>query len=101
MPIRTLHALAFCLLIPALHSFSAEKENEVIGVQADGRILVPTNQALKPAGKEITFPGRPVDLHFTDGGDTLIVKNSGDLIFIDVKELKIKAKLPLGGKQAQ
>jgi len=69
-----------------------------VGVQADGRIVVPTNQVLKPAGKQITFPGRPVDLAFADDGKTLVIKNSGDLIFLDVATAKIKQTLksPVG-----
>ena len=33
-----------------------------VGPQPDGSILVPTNQLLRPAGFQILFPGRPVDL---------------------------------------
>ncbi len=54
-----------------------------VGVQQDGRIVVPTNQILKPAGRQVTFPGRPVDLLFLDGGRTLLVKNMHDLVFLD------------------
>lgn len=45
-------------------------ETMTVGLQADGRIVVPTNQILKPAGQQITFPGRPVDLAWADE-DTL------------------------------
>jgi Dual specificity phosphatase, catalytic domain len=35
-------------------------QNDVkVGLQPDGRIIVPTNQVLKPAGTQVTFPGRP------------------------------------------
>jgi YVTN family beta-propeller protein len=69
-----------------------------VGVQADGRIVVPTNQILRPAGKQIEFAGRPVDLAFAAGGKTLVVKNQRDLVFIDVATLRIKQVLGLPKK---
>src|SRR5437660_41522 len=54
-----------------------------VGMQPDGRIVVPTNQLLKPAGKQITFPGRPVDLAFAEDGRVVVVKNRYNLVFID------------------
>src|ERR1700752_3500058 len=66
-----------------------------VGIQPDGRIVVPTNQILKPAGQQVAFPGRPVDLALTDGGRTLVVKNVGDLVFIDVPSGEIKQTLTL------
>jgi YVTN family beta-propeller protein len=70
-----------------------ERDQLKVGVQPDGRIVVPTNQILKPAGKQITFPGRPVDLALLDEGRTLVVKNRGDLIFLDVATAKIEQTL--------
>src|SRR5262249_57357447 len=69
------------------------------GVQPDGRIVVPTNQVLRPAGKQVTFPGRPVDLALAEGGKTLVVKNMWDLVFIDVETAKVKQTLDLHPKQ--
>jgi YVTN family beta-propeller protein len=66
-----------------------------VGRQPDGTIVVPTNQVLKPAGKQVTFPGRPVDLAFADGGKTLVVKNMKNLLFIDLATAKIKQTLDL------
>jgi len=86
------------VLIAATIGNAAESDTLIVGMQPDGRILVPTNQMLKPAGKQITFPGRPVDLKLSADGKTLVVKNMGDLIFIDVEKAKIVATLPLGGK---
>ena len=62
-----------------------------VGVQPDGRIVVPTNQVLKPAGKQITFPGRPVSLLLD--GKTLVVQNKNNLLFIDVAIGKIRRTL--------
>jgi YVTN family beta-propeller protein len=66
-----------------------------VGVQPDGRIVVPTNQILKPAGVQITFPGRPVDLALAEGGRIPVVKNMRDLVFIDVVAARVKQVLEL------
>ncbi len=66
-----------------------------VGVQPDGRIVVPTNQVLNPAGKQVLFPGRPVDLALADGGKTLVVKNLRDLVFVDAATGAIKQTLLL------
>jgi YVTN family beta-propeller protein len=69
-----------------------------VGVQPDGRIVVPTNQILKPAGTQVAFPGRPVDLALADGGKTLVVKNLHDLVFIDLEANRVIQTLPVPGK---
>jgi YVTN family beta-propeller protein len=66
-----------------------------VGVQPDGRIVVPTNQVLNPAGKQIAFPGRPVDLAFADDGKTVVVKNLRDLVFLDAATGEVKQSLLL------
>src|SRR4051794_19356780 len=66
-----------------------------VGVQPDGRVVVPTNQVLRPAGKQVTFPGRPVDLAWADDGRTLVVKNRTDLVFVDAAAGTIKQTLAL------
>src|SRR5437773_600548 len=88
---RHLVCVGFTLAITAaLHAQDQAK----IGLQADGRIIVPTNQVLKPAGTQITFPGRPVALLLIDDGKTLVVQNKNNLLFIDVKTNKIRQTLP-------
>src|SRR5262249_26046111 len=72
-----------------------EQDRLLVALQPDGRIVVPTNQILKPAGRQVTFPGRPVDLAFADDGRTLVVKNLRDLVFIDIATGKVKQTLPL------
>ena len=64
-------------------ALASDQEQFHVGVQPDGRIVVPTNQVLEPAGTQITFPGRPVDLALADDGKLLVVKNSKDLVLID------------------
>ena len=72
-----------------------ERDQLKVGVQPDGRIVVPTNQILQPAGKQVTFPGRPVDLLLIDDGKTLVAKNMRNLVFIDVATGTIKQTLAL------
>src|SRR5439155_3386892 len=64
-------------------ALASDQEQFHVGVQPDGRIVVPTNQVLEPAGTQITFPGRPVDLALAADGKLLVAKNSKDLVLID------------------
>ena len=69
------------------------QEQFKVGVQPDGRIVVPTNQILDPAGKQVLFPGRPVDVAPLDHG-TIVVKNMKDLLLVDIATGAIKQTLP-------
>src|SRR5262245_54322464 len=81
------------LILPML---AADDQDALrVGVQTDGSVIVPTNQRLTPAGKQITFSGRPVDLAFADDGKTLVVKNKNDLVFVDLATETIKQTLAL------
>jgi YVTN family beta-propeller protein len=90
-------SILFCLvLFVGVAGLCADEQDSLrVGVQSDGRILVPTNQVLKPAGKQITFPGRPVDLALTGDGRTLVVKSMRDLVFLDATTGAIKQTLAL------
>jgi YVTN family beta-propeller protein len=80
-------------------SLRADGQDQLtVGLQPDGRIIVPTNQVLRPAGKQVTFPGRPVDLALAENGRTLVIKNKNDLVFLDVATAAIKQTLtaPVG-----
>src|SRR5262245_27745862 len=81
------------LVCTALSADDRDRLN--VGVQPDGRIVVPTNQILNPAGKQIAFPGRPVDLAFAESGKTVVVKNLRDLVFLDATTGEIKQTLVL------
>src|SRR5205085_2769335 len=65
-----------------------------VGVQPDGRVVVPTNQILQPAGRQVVCPGRPVDLLPIDGGKALVVKYAHELVFVDVATATVKQTLP-------
>src|SRR5438309_9195199 len=66
-----------------------------VGPQPDGRVVVPTNQILQPAGRQVLFPGRPVDLLVVEDGRTLAVKNTVALTFIDVATGAVRQTLTL------
>jgi hypothetical protein len=90
LPVLPVGALA--ILPPGLHADGQERLK--VGRQPAGRVVVPSNQILRPAGQQVLFPGRPVDLALADGGKTLIVKNLKDLVVIDVTTGTIRQTLP-------
>jgi YVTN family beta-propeller protein len=87
--------LAASLVFPINSGSADERDKLKVGLQPDGRIVVPTNQILQPAGTQVTFPGRPVDLAVIDEGRTLVAKNMRDLVFIDPATGKITQTLAL------
>src|SRR6478752_7418178 len=88
------------LLLLTLPVAADERDRLKVGLQPDGRIVVPTNQILQPAGKQVTFPGRPVDLLLIEDGKTLVAKNMKDLVFIDPATGAIKQTLPMSASKA-
>src|SRR5438552_19213425 len=82
---HTIMSLILVLCVPFVLCWSSygQEDSIRVGVQPDGRIVVPTNQVLEPAGTQITFPGRPVDLALAADGKLLVGKNSKDLVLID------------------
>src|SRR4051812_18727560 len=88
-------AVALALLLALPLGAADERDRLQVGVQPGGRIVVPTNQILQPAGRPVTFPGRPVDLLLTDGGRTLVAKNMRDLLFLDPADGTLRQTLAL------
>jgi YVTN family beta-propeller protein len=72
-----------------------DSDRALVGLQADGSVVLPTNQVIRPAGKQITFPGRPVDCALTEDGRTLVVKNLRSLLFIDIASARIRQTLEI------
>jgi len=94
MPRLLLAASAGLLVLLTFPVRSADEQDTLkVGVQPDGRIVVPTNQVLKPAGQQVTFPGRPVDVALAEDGKVLVVKNLRSLVFIERATGKIKQTL--------
>jgi YVTN family beta-propeller protein len=90
---RTIPTLLLVSAAAALPVQADEYDRLKVGAQPDGRIVVPTNQVLKPAGTQVTFPGRPVDLALADRGRTLVVKNQHGLLFLDVATARVTQTL--------
>jgi len=95
-------AAACCVpIIGGLIAGACLRGDERIGLEApvgrrpDGSVVVPTNQILRPAGFQIEFPGRPVDLWPSPDGRTLVVKNLHDVTVIDLSERKVRQTIPL------
>src|SRR5690349_3932593 len=68
-----------------------------IGPQSDGRIIVPTNQILAPAGKQVMLPGRPTDVALSPDRKWLAVLNSRDVTLTDVETGKISSHVTIRG----
>ncbi len=64
-----------------------------VGPQPDGSVLVPTNQLLRPAGFQVYFPGRPVDLALIPGKKLLAIKNRKSLDIIRLQDRTILQSL--------
>ena len=63
LPLALLLLASVIVLVPSSPQTAADERDRLkVGLQPDGRIVVPTNQILQPAGTQVTFPGRPVDL---------------------------------------
>ena len=63
LPLALLLLASVIVLVPSSPRSAADERDRLkVGLQPDGRIVVPTNQILQPAGTQVTFPGRPVDL---------------------------------------
>jgi YVTN family beta-propeller protein len=94
--LNLLAVLAGCVpLSMPVPLWADERDQLKVGLQPDGRIVVPTNQILGPAGAQVAFPGRPVDLVVIEHGRTLAVKNFRDLVLIDLATGKVRQTLPL------
>ena len=60
-----------------------------IGALADGRIIVPTNQVLSPAGQQVIVGGRPTDVALAPNGLWLAVLNLNEIQLINVESGEI------------
>ena len=92
-------SVLFFMSLVLFFMLRSEAQNDVnnikVGPQPDGSILVPTNQLLRPAGFQVEFPGRPVDLALIYNKKLLVVKNRLSLDIIRIKDRTILQSLPL------
>src|SRR2546427_2300354 len=68
-----------------------------VGIQSDQSVVVPSNQILRPAGTQISFPGRPVDMALSRDGKTLAILNSGGVVLIDLPTQRVKQTVTAEG----
>ena len=87
----------FVLVISSLQNSEAQNDNKSIqvGPQPDGSFLVPSNQLLRPAGLQVVFPGRPVDLIQTPDKKLVLVKNRNSVDVIRIQDRTILQSLKL------
>jgi YVTN family beta-propeller protein len=98
MSLRTVSTVALLLAAAILlvpEGAADERDKLKVGLQPDGRIVVPTNQILQPAGVQVTFAGRPVDVLAIEDGKMLVAKNMKELTFIDPATGKVVQSLVL------
>lgn len=65
-----------------------------IGEGNEGRIVVPTNQVLSPAGKQVAFSGRPTDVALSPDGRWLGVLDRGHVAIISSESGEIVSRVP-------
>ncbi len=90
---RIISALLILSSVLIILEKAEAQSNIKVGPQPDGSILVPTNQLLRPAGFQVTFPGRPVDIALIPGKNLLAVKNRKSLDIIRIKDRTILQSL--------
>jgi YVTN family beta-propeller protein len=83
----------FALLFFQTSHAQVDIKNIKVGLQPDGSVLVPTNQLLRPAGFQVEFPGRPVDLALSRDKKLLLVKNKSSLDIIRIQDRTILQSL--------
>ncbi|MCC7434382.1 MAG: hypothetical protein IT363_06830 [Methanoregulaceae archaeon] len=88
-----------CALIVVLGSLviSACDKPRRVGDSGPEGIRVATGQDLRPAGKSITFPGRPVDIALSKDGRYLFAKDDDGLVVIHARTHEVLQELVLPG----
>ncbi len=66
---------------------------------ANGGMIVPTGQLIRPAGKTYVFFGRPTDITLGPGGTQVFVKLTEKLMIVDAETWEVLRELPYPGKE--
>jgi YVTN family beta-propeller protein len=81
MSLRNQHVWAGCLALAAIVGIAGAAsagETYHVGLQPDGSFVLPTDQIIRPAGRAITFDGRPTALAIRpDGRTAALLRTSG------------------------
>ncbi len=98
-------SVAVGFVLAALGVLSAAKEPNAVdlydrsrvGPLADGRVIVPTNQILSPAGRQVIVSGRPTDVALSPNKRWLAVLNINEVQIVNIESGKIVSHLGLKG----
>ena len=74
----------------------------LVGRQADGSVVVTTNQVLTPAGRQVEFRGRPLSVVLSPDGRTAAFLNGTyqAIILVDVATWTVKQEFTAAGGSA-
>jgi len=72
----------------------------VVGQLPDGQQSLPSKQIVRPAGQQVQFAGRPVDLVLSPDGATAYIKNINNLLVVNASTWTVLQTLPYPGKGA-
>src|SRR6476646_2257107 len=91
-----------CASLPAKEVGSVDADAKLydrskIGPLADGRVIVPTNQVLSPAGRQVVVGGRPTDVALSPDGRWLAVQNFREAQLLDLKSGDIVSRAGIKG----
>lgn len=88
----------FAIALPALTSASRPPEQQVGAINAVDGVLVSTLQTIRPAGRVVNFPGRPVDMALDSSRHRLYIKETGSLVVVNTETGSILQTLsyPIG-----
>ncbi len=93
------HVTSLFLCLVSLAGFAQQSQSLAepgplrVGQQPGDAYFVATGQRISPAGTQIEFFGRPVDLAMCPGANLLAVKNSHGVVFIDTSSNKVRQVL--------
>jgi YVTN family beta-propeller protein len=76
---------------------AADYDQLRLGEGTDGKIVVPTNQVLSPAGRQVAFSGRPTDVALSADGRWLGVLENSRVAIIDPVAGSIASRVSLAG----
>src|ERR1700704_3724721 len=102
-------AAFLALSVGALTYEFRERPSYRVGPQADGSVVVPTNQRVTPAGTQVTFNGRPLAIAVRPDQKTAAILNTGGgqsnfatspIIIVDLESGTVKQQFSPGTANA-